>query len=111
MSRLGAAAAAAVVLFAGVAAAQSPSPYDMTYTTRSGEVPLRADMSEAAAAIGVLPDGARGVVLRWCREEIPFGAWQFGSAKEQLKLLDQRWCEVSYQGRVGNVPGSAIAPE
>lgn len=101
----------AVLLVAGGAAAQSPSPYDLTYTTRSGEAPLHADMSAGSATVGSLPAGASGIVLRWCREEIPFGAWQFGSKKEQLKLLDERWCEVSYQGKVGNVPGTAIAPE
>jgi hypothetical protein len=94
------------------AAAQSPSPYDMTYRLRGGEaVALRADMSDKAAAVGTLPAGATGIVLRWCRSEIPFGTWQFGSAKEQLKLLDQRWCEVSYDGTVGAVPGSVLAPE
>ena len=101
----------ALALTAGAAAAQSPSPYDLTFTTRGGAVPLRADMAESAAETGRLPADARGIVLRWCREEIPFGPWQFGSRKEQLKLLDARWCEVSWQGRIGNVPGSAIAPE
>lgn len=95
-----------------VAAAQQPSPYDMTFTLRGkGEAALYADMSEKAARIGTLPAGASGIVLRWCRSEIPFGSWQFGTRKEQLKLLDERWCEVSYNGTVGNVPGSAIAPQ
>jgi hypothetical protein len=94
------------------AAAQSPSPYDLTYTLRGGDaVPLRSDMSEKAGVVGQLPAGTKGIVLRWCRSEIPFGTWQFGSKKQQLKLLDERWCEVSHDGHVGNVPGSAIQPE
>lgn len=102
----------AALAASGPAAAQSPSPYDLTYRLRGGDaVTLRADMSDKAAAVGTLPAGASGIVLRWCRSEIPFGTWQFGSAKEQLKLLDQRWCEVSYQGKVGSVPGSTLAPE
>lgn len=112
--RTGIALAAGAVLLAAssAATAQSPSPYDMTYELRGkAAVALRSDMSDSASAIGELPAGASGVVLRWCRSEIPFGSWQFGSRKDQLKLLDQRWCEVSFEGRVGNVPGSAIQPE
>jgi hypothetical protein len=104
--------AVALVATAISASAQSPSPYDLTYTLRGdGPAALRADMSANAARVGEIPDGATGIVLRWCRSEIPFGTWQFGSRKQQLALLDERWCEVSYQGKVGNVPGAAIAPE
>lgn len=94
------------------ALAQSPSPYDRTYKLRAGQpVALYADMSEKAAKKGTLPGDARGIVLRWCRDEIPFGSWQFGNLRSQLKLLDARWCEVSYKGAVGNVPGSVLSPE
>lgn len=109
-----AAVAAALLTAVGglPAAAQSASPYDMTYALRGkAAVALRADMAETAKPVGELPAGASGIVLRWCRSEIPFGTWQFGSRKDQLKLLDARWCEVSFKGRVGNVPGAAIAPE
>ncbi|HUG61216.1 MAG TPA: hypothetical protein VMP03_05195 [Methylomirabilota bacterium] len=103
---------AALVAAASPAFAQSPSPYDLTYTLRgAAAAPLYADMSAKTATVGEIPAGAKGIVLRWCRSEIPFGTWQFGSRKQQLALLDERWCEVSYQGKVGNVPGSAIAPE
>jgi hypothetical protein len=111
MKRLVVGAAALVAAAAG-AAAQSPSPYDMTYTLRGGDaVPLRADMSDKAKVLGTIPAGTTGIVLRWCRSEIPFGTWQFGSQKEQMKLLDERWCEVAVGGVVGNVPGSALRPE
>jgi hypothetical protein len=97
---------------AAPAAAQGASPYDMTYAIRGGgETPMYADMAETAGRSGAIPAGAGGIVLRWCRDEIPFGAWQFGSRKEQLRLLDARWCEVSYQGKVGNVPGKVLTPE
>jgi hypothetical protein len=104
---------AALTLGSGAAAsAQGASPYDMTFAVRGGgETAIYADMSEKAARTGAIPAGATGIVLRWCRTEIPFGSWQFGSKKEQLKLLDERWCEVSYQGKVGNVPGSVLTPE
>lgn len=109
---LGALGALAIGAAALPAAAQSPSPYDVTYTTRGDDaVALRADMSEGAATVGTIPAGATGIVLRWCRSEIPFGSWQFGSRRDQLKLLDERWCEVSHGGLVGNVPGRAIQPE
>jgi hypothetical protein len=96
----------------GVALAQSASPYDMTYALREANpTPLYADMSEKAAKKGTLPGDAKGIVLRWCRDEIPFGSWQFGSRKSQLALLDARWCEISYNGTVGNVPGKVLTPQ
>lgn len=97
---------------AGAAFAQSPSPYDRTYKLRAGQaVPLYSGMAESAGRKGSIPGDAKGIVLRWCRDEIPFGSWQFGSPATQLKLLDSRWCEVSYKGAVGDVPGSVLAPE
>ncbi|PKR90770.1 hypothetical protein CXZ10_05290 [Pleomorphomonas diazotrophica] len=97
---------------AGVALAQSPSPYDMTYALRDGKpTSLYADMSEKAAKKGSVPGDAKGIVLRWCRDEIPFGSWQFGSRKSQLALLDARWCEISYNGVVGSVPGKVLTPQ
>lgn len=99
-------------LASGAALAQSASPYDMTYALRDGrQTPLYADMSEKAAKKGTLPADAKGIVLRWCRDEIPFGSWQFGSKKTQLALLDARWCEISYKGLVGNVPGKVLTPQ
>ncbi|PIP01320.1 hypothetical protein [Pleomorphomonas carboxyditropha] len=99
-------------LSAGVALAQSASPYDMTYALREGKpTPLYADMSEKAARKSTIPGDAKGIVLRWCRDEIPFGSWQFGSRKAQLALLDARWCEISYNGAVGNVPGKVLTPQ
>lgn len=99
-------------LSVGAALAQSASPYDMTYTLREAQpTPLYADMSEKAAKKGTLPGDAKGIVLRWCRDEIPFGSWQFGSRKSQLALLDARWCEISYKGTVGNVPGKVLTPQ
>lgn len=103
-----------MTLVAGTAAAQapSPSPYDMTYRLRtSSSTPLYAAMSEKSATKTTLPADAKGIVLRWCRSEIPFGSWQFGSRRAQLQLLDARWCEVSYKGTVGNLPGSVLTPE
>ena len=99
-------------LFAEAALAQSASPYDMTYALRDATpTPLYTDMSEKAAKKGTLPADAKGIVLRWCRDEIPFGSWQFGSRKSQLALLDARWCEISYKGVVGNVPGKVLTPQ
>ncbi len=106
--------AAAALLAASVlpAFAAGPGPYDMTYGIRGGvETPLLSDMKDGAAKVGSVPAGAKGIVLRWCRSEIPFGSWQFGSLKDQLKLLDARWCEISYKGKVGNVPGRVLQPE
>lgn len=99
-------------LSSGAASAQSASPYDMTYTMRDGKpTTLYSDMSEKAAKKATIPGDAKGIVLRWCRDEIPFGSWQFGSRKAQLALLDGRWCEISYNGTVGNVPGKVLSPQ
>lgn len=98
-------------LLTGAAQAQSASPYDMTYALRDGKpTTLYADMSEKSAKKGSIAGNAEGIVLRWCRDEIPFGSWQFGSRKAQLALLDARWCEISYNGVVGNVPGKVLTP-
>jgi hypothetical protein len=108
------AAVSVVLICAGAiaASAQSPSPYDRTFALRGGtEAVLYADMSASSSKKGVLPAGASGIVLRWCRSEFDFGKWQFGTLKDQLKYLDARWCEVSYKGVVGNVPGSVLTPE
>jgi hypothetical protein len=37
--------------------------------------------------------------------------WQFGAPAEKQALLDERWCEVSWRGTVGSLPGTAIRPE
>lgn len=101
-----------ISLSTGMAMAQSASPYDMTYAVRDAKpTPIYSDMSEKAAKKGTLPGEAKGIVLRWCRDEIPFGSWQFGSRKSQLALLDARWCEISYNGVVGNVPGKVLTPQ
>lgn len=101
-----------VCLSTSMAMAQSASPYDMTYAVRDAKpTPIYADMSEKAARKGTLPGDAKGIILRWCRDEIPFGSWQFGSRKSQLALLDARWCEISYNGVVGNVPGKVLTPQ
>lgn len=92
-----------------VAAAQSPGPYDMRYAA-TAETPLTADIEKGARATGALPAGADGIVLRWCRPEIPFAAWQFGSPATWRKLLDERRCEVGWNGKVGYVDGSALQP-
>lgn len=99
-------------LMCGAATAQSASPYDMSYALRDGKpTPLYADMSESAGKKGTIPGDAGGIVLSWCRDEIPFGSWQFGSRKAQLALLDARWCEVMYKGATGYVPGKVLTPQ
>jgi len=105
-------AACLVAALPAVASAQSASPYDLTYKLRAGTAtPLYADMAKSAHQKGTLPGDASGIVLRWCRQEIPFGTWQFGSRSQQRALLDARWCEISYKGMVGDVPGSVLDPE
>jgi hypothetical protein len=116
LSSRSAAAAAFLLLLSGVAGAQTPgpSPYDMTYAVNvpdAAGAPLRRDMALESAIVATLPSDATGIVLRWCRPEIPFGMWQFGAAAEKQALLDERWCEVSWRGTVGSLPGAAIRPE
>ena len=97
-------------VMAGPAAAQSPSPYDMTYSARADTV-LRSAIEAGAGPVATLPKGADGIVLRWCRPEMPFGTWQFGSPATWRKLLDERACEIGWNGKVGFVDGTALAPE
>ncbi|SON55332.1 hypothetical protein HDIA_1791 [Hartmannibacter diazotrophicus] len=117
LGRLIAAAAVGAAVIGAIgqitARAESPSPYDMKYATFSAPsgVPMRSAMQDGASVVGTIPAGGKGIVMRWCRPEFPFGAWQFGGAKMQRQLLDQRWCEVSYKGKIGNVDGHMLAPE
>lgn len=105
----GAVAAALVLAGAGTAAAQSPGPYDMRYQV-AAETPLTADIDAGSRTTGAIPAGSDGIVLRWCRPEIPFATWQFGSPATWRKLLDERRCEVGWNGKVGYVEGSALQP-
>ena len=111
MSQFTRAGLAAVLALAGVAtaAAQSPGPYDMRYSA-TAETPLAATIEKGAPATGAIPAGSDGIVLRWCRPEIPFATWQFGSPATWRKLLDERRCEVGWNGKVGFVEGSALQP-
>jgi hypothetical protein len=109
LSLRGALTAALVLAGVGGAAAQSPGPYDMRYAV-TAETPLTADMDKGSRATGTLPAGADGIVLRWCRPEIPFATWQFGSPATWRKLLDERRCEIGWNGKVGTVDGSALQP-
>ena len=97
------------LLAAAPAAAQSPGPYDMLYSTRT-DAPLTVDAEKGSAVIGTVPAGTSGLVLRWCRPEIPFGTWQYGSAATWRKLLDERRCEIGWKGRVGFVDGTMLVP-
>jgi len=106
---LGVAALLTAGLAAGAAAAQSAGPYDMRYRTLA-ETPLAASIERGAPATRSLPAGADGIVLRWCRPEIPFGTWQFGSPATWRKLLDERRCEVGWKNEVGFVEGAALDP-
>ncbi len=98
-----------VALPVAAAMAQSASPYDMTYTARS-DAALRAAPEAGSAAKGEVKRGTTGIVLRWCRPEIPFGTWQFGRRVTWRKLLDERVCEVSAGGQVGFVDGTVLDP-
>jgi hypothetical protein len=102
-------AAAVVLAGVGQAAAQSAGPYDMRYAV-AAETPLTADMDKGSRVTGAIPAGSDGIVLRWCRPEIPFATWQFGSPATWRKLLDERRCEVGWNGKVGTVDGSALQP-
>ncbi|MCW2307226.1 hypothetical protein [Rhodobium gokarnense] len=97
-------------MWAAPAGAVSPSPYDMTYRVRS-DTPVRSGMSSGASVKGTLKAGTKGIVLRWCRPEIPFAEWQFGSRSVKRKLLDERWCEIQSGTLIGNVDGKALRPD
>lgn len=104
-----------ILLIAGLAGAspalaQSPSPYDMTYRV-SRDTPMRASMSDGGRVMATIPSGTKGIVMRWCRPEIPFQKWQFGGSAVKRSLLDARWCEVEAAGHIGNVKGTALKPE
>jgi hypothetical protein len=97
-------------VMAGQAVAESVSPYEMTYSARA-DTALRSAIEAKAGPVATLPKGADGIVLRWCRPEMPFGTWQFGSPATWRKLLDERACEIGWNGKVGFVDGKALSPE
>lgn len=112
--RVRAVAAASLLAFglalSGGASAQAPSPYEMRYTTRA-DTALRSSIEAGSGTVASLTKGTDGIILRWCRPEIPFSSWQFGSPATWRKLLDARACEVDANGRVGFVDGTALAPD
>ncbi|MEW5423144.1 hypothetical protein [Amorphus sp. 3PC139-8] len=112
MMRIAAAflATAALGLTLSAASAESVSPYEMRYQTRSGTA-LRASIESGSGTVAKLPKGADGIVLRWCRPEIPFSTWQFGSPATWRTLLDERACEIGWNGRVGYVDGTTLTPD
>ena len=97
-------------VLAGAALAESASPYEMSYEARTDTM-LRASIEAGSGQVAPLPKGAGGIILRWCRPEIPFGKWQFGSPAVWRALLDERACEVGWNGKVGFVDGTALTPE
>lgn len=111
MRAIATAALAALIAAAAASAAvaQAPGPYDVRYSTRV-EAALSADVEAGSKVVGTVPAGTSGLVLRWCRPEIPFGTWQYGSAATWRKLLDERRCEIGWKGRVGFVDGTTLVP-
>ena len=99
---------AALTLTSGPVNAQAPSPYDTTYRV-DRDTPVYSNMATSSAVLATIPRGTSGIVLRWCRPEIPFADWQFGGRRTQRAILNERWCEISAGGRVGNVEGRALS--
>ncbi len=99
-----------VSTLAGAFPAYAKSPYDTTYSVRS-DTPVRTAMKAGASVKATLPSGTKGIVLRWCRPEFPFGKWEFGNSSVKRKLLAERWCEIQSGGVIGNVEGKALRPE
>ena len=97
------------------AAAQSASPYDVTYAVRGGltgtEVRMRAGPQDGAAIVATLPQGVGGIVMRWCRPEFNFRKWAFGGRGMHRAQLKGKVCEVDWNGRIGFVDGAALEPE
>jgi hypothetical protein len=94
-------------------AQQQPSPYDTRFQLRgqpAGGAPLYAEMATGSRVLMTIPSNASGIILRWCRPELNFGVWQFGTLATQRQLLDGAWCEISVQGRIGNVEGKVLDP-
>lgn len=98
------------VVLAASAFAQALGPYDMRYHVRA-ETPLRAAIEPGAKVIATIPNGTKGLTLRWCRSEIPFGSWQFGGQATWRKILDQRSCEIGWGKTVGFVDGKSLEPD
>lgn len=90
--------------------AGAESPYDMTYSVRA-DTPVRTAMKPGAKVKATLKAGTSGIVMRWCRPEIPFAKWEFGGSSARTKLLKERWCEIQSGSVVGNVEGKDLRPE
>lgn len=110
IAAIGLATAVLGVTLATAATAESVSPYEMRYQARS-ETALRASIESGSAKVATVPKGADGIVLRWCRPEIPFATWQFGSPATWRRLLDERACEIGWDGHVGYVDGTTLTPD
>ncbi|MBL4784460.1 MAG: hypothetical protein JKY49_03430 [Cohaesibacteraceae bacterium] len=98
-----------IMLLTGHVSAQSP--YDRTFKVRKSDAPFLAGPDAGAFQKGTIKKGTDGIILRWCRDEFPFRDWAFGGRSKHLKLLNERVCEVSVDGRIGFMNGRDLKPE
>jgi hypothetical protein len=103
----GVAAAIVAASTTGADAQMSDNPYDMRFVTTEAQS-LRAAPEMDSAVTGSVETGVRNVAMRWCRPEFDFQGWMFASPRAQQRQLDERVCEVSVNGQIGFIPGSAL---
>ena len=99
----------AALATASKAWAQTASAYDMRYILLD-TVDLKSNPELTGAPIGQVAGGTDNVVLRWCRSEIPFGKWAYGSTATWRAILDDRVCEIRAGSTIGFVPGKVLKP-
>jgi hypothetical protein len=102
---------AAVVAAGALAwtASHAAGPYDTIYKT-NGKAQLHAGPGDTTAVKEIIAKGTKGIILRWCRPEMPFRTWEFGGPKARRGILDKRWCEIDVGGRIGFMHGSHLNP-
>lgn len=107
-------AAALSILAATPVLAQSAGPYDLQYQIYSPPAdgaPLHKGMAAKAPVIAKVPAGAGNITLRWCRPDLPFEAFRFGDDAYKRDILKDSWCEIGWDGKVGDIEGKYLTPQ
>ena len=90
--------------------AQEIMPYSVRYKTIHTTAVYR-DIDVKSPIINHIQPNVKGVILRWCLPEFPFGDFMLGGEQKRRQLLDERICEAYIEGKRYFIRGADITPD